>query len=380
MVGGTTGNVRREPVRVTGRGARLAAATVAALALLALPAPAAAGVNPQLAGLQVALRAQGLYCGAIDGIAGPATADAVKAFQKKVHLPVDGIAGPRTRAKLGPLGRPLFGTRQLAAGDFGWDVSVLQYLLNRRGLYRGPYDGYFGKATAKALRRYQKGRRLLTDGVAGKATTAALVSQMHVPVRAKPERTVAAVPAVYRVRAGDSLTAIARRYGTTVESLARKNGLDPARVLLLGTRLKVPSGAPSRTPAGVAAASIRDALGVWAERYGVDPRLARALSWMESGYQANVRSPVGASGPMQLLPTTWDYVDRTLLGTKTPRTPEGNVQAGVALLRHLLEAFDGDERLALAAWYQGERAVREHGVYKVSEAFVADVLALKARM
>jgi peptidoglycan hydrolase-like protein with peptidoglycan-binding domain len=366
---------------------KLAAAVAAALTLLVLAGPAAAGVNPQLAGLQVALRAQGLYCGAIDGIAGPATAKAVRAFQRRAKLPVDGIAGPRTRAKLGPLGRPLFGSRQLKAGDFGWDVSVLQYLLNRRGLYRGPYDGYFGAVTAKALERYQTKRRLLADGVAGRATTAALVAQMHVPVRAKsPVRMVAVASreALYRARAGDSLTSIAQRFGTTVTALARANGLDPAKVLPLGTRLRVPSvstvAPPARTVAGVAAASIRDALGTWAVRYGVDPRLARALSWMESGFQADVRSPVGAWGPMQLLPSTWDYVEQSLLGRKVPKTAEGNVQVGVAYLQHLLKAFDGDERLALAARYQGERAVREHGVYKVSEAFVADVLALKTRM
>ena len=56
------------------------------------------------------------------------------------------------------------------------------------------------------------------------------------------------------------------------------------------------------------------------------------------------------------------------------------MQAGVALLRHLLQVFHGDERLALAAWYQGERAVRESGVYKVSKPFVAGVLALSKRM
>ena len=52
----------------------------------------------------------------------------------------------------------------------------------------------------------------------------------------------------------------------------------------------------------------------------------------------------------------------------------------VLYLRHLLHAFRGNERLALAAWYQGERAVREHGVYPESKPFVANVLALRARM
>ena len=49
-------------------------------------------------------------------------------------------------------------------------------------------------------------------------------------------------------------------------------------------------------------------------------------------------------------------------------------------LRHLLQVFHGNESLALAGWYQGERAVNEHGVYNVSKPFVANVLALKLRM
>jgi hypothetical protein len=46
----------------------------------------------------------------------------------------------------------------------------------------------------------------------------------------------------------------------------------------------------------------------------------------------------------------------------------------------LLQVFHGDEHLALAGWYQGEKAVRENGLYKITKPFVADVLALRARM
>jgi soluble lytic murein transglycosylase-like protein len=81
-----------------------------------------------------------------------------------------------------------------------------------------------------------------------------------------------------------------------------------------------------------------------------------------------------------LLPSTWDYVTRYLIGHSIPRTADGNVHVGLAYLRHLLNAFHGNTRLALAAWYQGERAVREHGPYKESKAFVADVLALQTRI
>ena len=93
----------------------------ALLAGLTLAAAAHAG-NPQIAGLQVALRAYGLYNGPIDAIAGPKTLRATKAFQRRAGVVVDGRAGPATRAALGPLGTPVLGRRTLRRGVFGWDV------------------------------------------------------------------------------------------------------------------------------------------------------------------------------------------------------------------------------------------------------------------
>jgi hypothetical protein len=52
----------------------------------------------------------------------------------------------------------------------------------------------------------------------------------------------------------------------------------------------------------------------------------------------------------------------------------------VALIRQLLQEFGGDERLAVGAWYQGARAVREHGLYAETKVFVDDVLALQTRV
>src|SRR3989440_9524558 len=116
---------------------------LAVFLLVALPPTAAsARVNPQVAGLQVALRAYGLYGRPIDGIAGPATVRGVRGFQQRVGLAADGKAGPATRRALGPLGRPLFGKRTLHRGAFGWDVSALQFLLARRGELV-PISGYF---------------------------------------------------------------------------------------------------------------------------------------------------------------------------------------------------------------------------------------------
>ena len=102
---------------------------------------------------------------------------------------------------------------------------------------------------------------------------------------------------------------------------------------------------------------------------------------MESGYQPGVVSSVGARGVLQ---TAADDARlrraRCSLGHPVPHTLDGDIEVGVLYLRHLLEQFGGDERLALAAWYQGEAAVRKFGLYKVTKPFVADVLALAARM
>ncbi len=354
-------------------GGKLAAAAAAA-AFLAPAAHAAARINPQIAGLQVALRSWSLYSGPIDGIAGPKTAAGLHIFQRR-HGLYPGVADIRTRRALGPLGQPLFGARNLRRGDFGWDVSVLQFLLTRAGLYRGALDGYLDQSTAVALRHYQRSLQLAADGVLGPRTLAAIVRRGAVPVRPR----VAAVVPVYVVRAGDTLTSIAAKFGTTVRELAALNRLDAARVLLIGKRLRLPA---ARAAVALAApsAQVREILDAWSARLGVDPHLVRALAWMESGFQTRLVSAAGARGVLQTLPATRQYVETVLLQRRVPRTVNGDVEVGVVLLRHLLHVFDGDKRLALAAWYQGERAVREHGMYKVTKPFVANVLALQSRL
>jgi peptidoglycan hydrolase-like protein with peptidoglycan-binding domain len=354
----------------------LAAALAAGLAAAA---PAGAS-NPQHAGLQVALRAQGLYLGPIDGVVGPATVRAARAFQRREGLPATGLADARTRRALGPLGRPLFGTRTLRPRAFGWDVAVLQFLLVRQG-FAAPVNGYLDPPTLRALRAYQRALRLVPDGIAGPRTIAALELQRRVPAPATlaARRTTTATTSVYVVKPGDSLTRLAARFGTTVAALARLNRLDPSRYLLIGRRLRVPLR-PAVAATATPVEEIRASLGHWASVYGVDPSLVRALAWMESGFQQRVVSSVGAQGVMQLLPSTWTYVENVLIGRPVEHTADGNVHVGVAYLSHLLHVFGGDEHLALAAWYQGERAVRTHGVYNQSRAFVADVLALRTRM
>lgn len=115
-----------------------------------------------------------------------------------------------------------------------------------------------------------------------------------------------------------------------------------------------------------------------AKRFGVPRALVFAVAWQESGWQQNVVSHAGAVGVMQLMPGTADWIGEAMLGHRV-RISEarGNIEAGVRLLRHYLDRYDGNLDLVLAAYYQGQRAVDTHGVYAVSRPYIASIKYLK---
>jgi soluble lytic murein transglycosylase-like protein len=84
--------------------------------------------------------------------------------------------------------------------------------------------------------------------------------------------------------------------------------------------------------------------------------LVRAVVQVESGFNPYARSPKGAMGLMQLMPAT-----ARQFGVNNPYNPVENVRAGVAYFRQLLDRYDNNERLALAAYNAGPGAVDKHG-------------------
>ena len=336
-------------------------------------APSGLAASARVAALQVGLRAQGFDPGPVDGVRGPQTTKALVAFQRARGIRPTGLVGRGTRRALGARGRPLLGQRELGVGSIGWDVAVLEFRLQRYGLGVRAVDGRFTRSTGVALRRYQRRRGLSADGIAGPKTYRSLAG------RGSP---AAARPAIvwHVVRPGESFFSISARYHVSPWRLARRNRLSLMNVIVPNQRLALPQGARLTSPpaAGPPASSdaVRSAIDYWSRVYGVDPTLARALAWMESGFQQDVVSSVGALGVMQLLPETWEFVDVVLLGVRTPRNYQGNVRAGVRYLRWQLDEFGGYRRLALAGWYQGARAVREVGPYNETKVFVRIVLAL----
>jgi soluble lytic murein transglycosylase-like protein len=94
----------------------------------------------------------------------------------------------------------------------------------------------------------------------------------------------------------------------------------------------------------------------YSEQRGLRPDLVRAVVQVESGYNARAVSPKGALGLMQLMPGT-----AAQLGVGSPFDPEDNIRGGTTYLRQLLDRFNGNEELALAAYNAGPTAVEGYG-------------------
>jgi LysM repeat protein len=199
----------------------------------------------------------------------------------------------------------------------------------------------------------------------------------------------------YVVQPGDTLSAIAARYGVSVDALASANGLDPAGILPAGDTLSVSGG--SSSSAGEAATtsttSASDAgaqpttesvspssVGSIAAQSGVSPSLAQAIADQESGFNNSEVSSTGATGVMQIEPGTWNYIQNNL-GARTlaPGSATDNVRGGVLLLRSLLDQTGGDPTMAAAGYYQGLASVQAHGMYADTQQYVNNVMALRQR-
>lgn len=237
----------------------------------------------------------------------------------------------------------------------------------------------------------------VAEGAAALASAGAAPSAATTPAKVAVTPPGAPRPqGAYVVRPGDTLSALAAQTGVSVRQVAWMNGLDPAGVLLVGTVLKLPNGAPAPARASTPAPAVRvvpraapqpspgrlsaTRIGQLAVQHGAPGSLAAAIAWQESGFNNAMVSSANARGIMQLMPGTWDFVQRSLgVGPLSPTSPEDNVRAGSAYLARLLRETGGDERLAAAAYYQGLHSVRTRGLFDDTRRYVDNVFALRAR-
>ena len=197
----------------------------------------------------------------------------------------------------------------------------------------------------------------------------------------------------YTVKPGDTLTGIAANAGVTPQALAAMNGLSPDSQVVSGTALKLPAGAPPASqpqpkptvippggPQPTPAHTSSSEIGQIAGQHGVPGSLASAIAWQESGFNNGAVSSANARGVMQVMPGTWEWVQQNLAQSQLdPASTQDNVKAGVLYLRQLLNDTGGDQRTAIAAYYQGLGSVRQNGLLPETEQYVNNVMALEGR-
>lgn len=202
----------------------------------------------------------------------------------------------------------------------------------------------------------------------------------------------------YTVRPGDTLSGIALHYGLSSQALAAANGIADPDFVIAGTRLTIPStgsgsssgassssaAVPSGMPAGLRAhperLQLEPLFDRWAAAYGVPADLLKSLAWMESGWQPNVVSSVGAIGVTQLMPATVTFVSHDLIGvTLNPWSASDNIRMGARYLRYLLDLSGGRVATAVASYYQGFASVTGRGLYSDTVAYQQGILAQRSR-
>ncbi|MGT2460434.1 LysM peptidoglycan-binding domain-containing protein [Sinomonas atrocyanea] len=219
----------------------------------------------------------------------------------------------------------------------------------------------------------------------------------------------------YTIRPGDTLYGISARLKVPLGSLLSANGLSLTSIIYAGRTLKLPaakaepaaaikpasSGAPKplvddtffgfKYPDAVVAsanenkrllnaapvpsrAEMKQIVADTARRMGVDPALALAIAYQESGFSQRAVSPANAIGTMQLVPTSGEWAS-DLVGRKLNLLdPYDNATAGIAILRALVRTSK-DEDTAIAGYYQGQYSVAKHGMYKDTKQYVGAIRA-----
>ena len=233
---------------------------------------------------------------------------------------------------------------------------------------------------------------------------------LRVPGAAAPARPASRlVEKGYTVRSGDNLTSIARRYGVSVRTLQVRNKLPRSGIVVIGRRLAIPVRVTATSPARNSAthnagllipqrvqrsaaqhraylgshhqpskAHVRKLVYTTAKKIGLDPSLALAVAFHESGFQQRVVSPVDAIGVMQVLPSTGRALSAGYHRRLNLLKAEDNVLAGTLLLKQLVQAT-GRADLALAGYYQGLGSVHSHGMFPQTHAYIRNVTVLRAR-
>lgn len=282
----------------------------------------------------------------------------------------------------------------VAPGDTLWSIAANANMTTRTvALFNGLHENsHVVLGTAIKVPSVSEGQAALRAAGIVPAGSGAGVNVAPARPSSQAPRPLGA----YVVRAGDTLSGLAAQTGVPTAQMAYMNGLPPTAQLLTGTVIKLPTGAPAPANAAtpppptrvvpaappvptqgrLSAAEIK----ALAAQHGAPASLAAAIAWQESGFNNAMVSSANARGIMQVMPGTWDWVNRNLATTPlNPQSAADNVRAGALYLAQLMRQTGGDRRLAAAAYYQGLSSVRARGMFDDTKRYVDNVLALSAR-
>lgn len=158
--------------------------------------------NAEVRDLQQRLQRMGYFNGPVTGYYGSITTEAVIRFQRAQGLSADGVVGVRTQNALqGNSGGSAPTVRTsiarggvLKRGQKSDRVKKLQLTLRERGYFVGPATGYYGSITEDAIKRFQRNRGLVADGIAGTKTQQALGLSSDIAVQASADNSEGLTP------------------------------------------------------------------------------------------------------------------------------------------------------------------------------------------
>lgn len=191
-------------------------------------------------------------------------------------------------------------------------------------------------------------------------------------------RTVSALmlaSALTPLWAGDRVYQYAMTDGSILFTDTRLQHSSPIKVKYYGRPVAHSSCASTKTASGEKRIKrYMPYIEEMALKYDIEPEFIQAVIATESCYDHKAVSRVGAQGLMQLMPAT-----ARELGVNNPFDPRENIGGGVRYLRQMLDTFDQDKRLALAAYNAGPNAVKKYGgipPYKETRKYVKKIFAL----
>jgi hypothetical protein len=234
---------------------------------------------------------------------------------------------------------------------------------------------------------------------AGMVLAATAATGQAAPAHADDQRLPAGRTSVpYVVERGDTASGLAVRLGAWTSEIVSHNHLGRSGSLRVGQRIEVPvvgrdhargadrggrHGGPPRTRTwqhpDPDREKVRRVIAGAARSHHVDPHLALAVAWQESGWQTGLVSSADAIGAMQVLPSTGRWMEHYAGRDLDLRRTGDNATAGVLLLR-VLSRHTQRRAHKIGAYYQGLGAVQRHGLYEETRTYVANVESIKRRL